>query len=465
MTVIRFTHGSYTFALTGPWVVLDFSLPTPEVKGSDTDDPTTSGGERYHATWRNVTQVIEVMYIGDRDTFFTQISTLENVFNRATERQSNAGVPRVFIERQILPSGDWYRSEVLFARIDYDPALLHFPWPRKPIRFFIGIRRRYFWEDVTLRQIPLATTGVAKTFNEVSLWNHTDAGQTNFVDIDAADVVGTMPSPVTIKLINKDTSGQTWLRGIYIATNVNANPRVFSHVIEAENINQGTLVPGSDDLTNYSNGRGREIMIYPSGTLVSLPDLSTALLEAANFQYFHLLMRLTSSVNANWGMWSQVRLTLYGLTVLWQGDKVFWQDGSMFRDLGVIQIPPWLSNAPRSGPLRLQIMFGHGLGSPVPYTFDFFELLASDNWMYIEQAGYYIELNDEVTYDGELDRVYVYDPGDNIAAGIYTKFGGPVVVRPGLDQRFYFHHLILDSAPLGTAFAVKIYYRPRRLSL
>lgn len=465
MIRIQFTDGTQVVALTGAWVVLDFSLPTPEVKGSDTDEPTSAGGERFHMAWRNVSQTIEVMYIGDSNAFLTRITQLENMFNRAAERQSNPGVPRLFIERQVHDGGDWYRSEILFGRLDYDPNTLHYPWPKNPVRVFIGIRRRYYWEDVTQRQIPLATTGVSKTTNFVNVWNHTDASETNFVDIDAVDVVGSMPSPVTVRLANQSSDAETWLGGIYISRNVNANPRLFSHMIEAENISMGTLVPGANDFVNYSAGRGREINIYNVGTMISLPDLDPTFLTRANFQYFHLMVRLLSDVSPSYQMWSQVRLTRHGLTVLWQGDKIFWKDGDRFRDLGTLPIPPWLANAPKSSTLRLQVTFGHNQGSFMPYTFDFFELLPVDSWMYIQQLGYYIQQNDQVVYDGDLDRVYGYFPSSDVASGIYTRFGAPIMVHPGMDQRFYFHHVVSASAPLNKAYAVQMFYRPRRLSL
>lgn len=464
MTIIRFTDGTQSIHLTGNWVVLDFGLPTPETKGSDTDDPTTAGGERFNTAWRNVQQVTEVMFTGSYAEFVPVITTLENMFNRAAERQSNPGLPRVFIERQVVHGGEWYRSEILFGRVDYDPSLLHFPWPNKHIRFYIGVRRRYFWEDATQRQIPLATTGVAKTTNAIPLWNHTDSGQTNFVDVAAADIQGTLPAPVTVYMINS-TGGSTPSTGFVLARNVNANPTTFNHIIEAETLIVGTQVPGSADNVNYSAGYGRQITIA-SGGAVTLPvTLSTSFLEKAAAQYFHVLLRVNHDVNPNKLMWSTMKVYLGGVTLLWEGSKLFWTNGWKLVDLGVIPLPPWLSELPRSQDLQLHITLGHAAGSNQDYIIDYIEFLAVDSWMVLDQRGWLLENNARVVYDANIDRVYGYDTVNDRYANVWTRFGGAPTVHPNMNQRFYFHHLINYAAPLNSSFSLQMYYRPRRLTL
>ncbi len=464
MITIQLTDGTQTIALNGAWHIMEFELQTPEVKSSDVEDPTMAGGERFQMTWKNIDQVIEIIYTGDLDQFITTVSQLENMLGRAAERQSNIGLPRLYLQRQLRATDAWYRSEVVQGRVIYDSSLLHYPWPRKPVHLFIGIRRRFFWETVDEVALGLSSFGVAKTTDPVTLYNHTDAAHATYVDIVAADVLGTLPTPpkITIKQL---LAGTQWFTSFWFGRNVNANPTLLNHMLEAESSELVTQVPGAADFTNYSNGFGNSRDITGTENTIMRWQLTPTFLTHANAQYFHVLAKLNTTP-LDYSVYSFFRLKL-SVTTVWEGPKMFWRANSRFIDLGVIQLPPWLFTPEAPGPLTLDMVAANGIGGTQTIVFDFLSFVPTDSWLALNQLGYALQQNEKIIYDGDTDRVYGWDATLNQAYNIWTRQGPQVYLHPNKNQRFYLHWNDQGSGgPRMTGvWGIQMSYRPRRLTL
>jgi len=467
MIGVEFTDGTNTIALNNAWRIVQFELTTPSAKTADVEDPVTAGGERFQMAWQNVDQVIEVLYTGDVDVFRTEVRSLEMMLARAAERQGNPGLPRVYLQCNVRPGDGWWRSEVIHGRVEYDPNVLHYPWPKKPIHLYIGVRRRYYWEALDLTQIELTSLGVAKTANPIVMYNHTDVAHANYADIAAADVEGSLITPATIKLTVQAAGSGLFYNYFWLSRNVNANPATFNHIVEGEAAESGylTRVPATPNYTLYSGGYGNQRSIPAAKGIICKWALSSALLQAANSQYFHVLMRLLSAPDISQRPYTYLRLK-FQLSTIWEGPKTFWESACTMQDLGIIQLPPWVYSVGNPSPLYLELVGADVSGVAQTITIDFLSLLPTDSWLLLDQNGYSLPADEEIIYDGDLDRVQGHDPAAALNYNIWSRQGMQFMLHPNKAQRLYMHlNTTTGGSPMTGTVGMQVYYRPRKLAL
>lgn len=472
MIGLEFTDGTTTIALNNNWQVVQFELTTPAAKSADVEDPVTAGGERFQMAWQNIDQIIEIIYTGDVDEFRTQVRALEIMLARAAERQGNPGLPKMYLHCMVRPADGWWRSEVIHGRIEYDANVLHYPWPKRPIHFFIGVRRRYYWEALELTQLSLSTVGVAKTSSPITMYNHTDdhgggVTQSNYVDIDAGDVLGSLVTPATITLTVTAAGDRLGFDYFWFARNVNASPTVFNHMIEGESADPSykTQVPGSADFVNYSGGYGNQRTIPAVEGIISKWTLSTAQLAAAKSQFFHVLTRLATYPSLAQRPYTFLRLKFL-LSTIWEGPKIFWPTTHNIQDLGIIQLPPWIYTIGDPSPLYLELVGACATGGTQSITIDYLSLMPTDSWLRLDQQGYFLETGDQVIYDGDSDRIQGFDASENRNYNIWSRQGMPFMLHPGQAQRLYLHmNTNTGSSPLTGTLTIQVHYRPRKLAL
>jgi hypothetical protein len=175
---------------------------------------------------------------------------------------------------------------------------------------------------------------------------------------------------------------------------------------------------------------------------------------------------------ANWffalstSAWLRWRLRYNALTI-WQSEE-FQADVTIdtaIRDMGVIQLPPWLVDSDfdvADIDLELRARLDGG-GNIFP---DFFQLTPTDSYRVLIPVAYGVAYEQRLIDDGILNMTYVDSGADTGRYGYYAPRGMPVYLWPSRDQRLYFLMTSwIGDAEIDRTIAVRIYYRPRRLTL
>lgn len=194
-------------------------------------------------------------------------------------------------------------------------------------------------------------------------------------------------------------------------------------------------------------------------------SLDSDLLGHAAGGRFHILGRFIISLS--WAAWLRWRLA-QGSVVLWQSEE-FQIDANYalaIRDMGAIQLPPWLVDSGYNvSDITLQLRARReGGGNIYP---DFFQLTPTDSYRILFPVGHGTQYDQRLVDDGILNMTYVDSGAGTGRYGYYTPRGAPVYLWPDRDQKLYFlmHSWTGDTAELARTMAVRIHYRPRRLTL
>ncbi len=355
-------------------------------------------------------------------------------------------------------SGDVFRSEILVGRVEIPSQSLAPNLSSGAMEVNITWKRRWFWEDTTLRAIPLTNSNGTSNVTGLTVWNHDDAGtgHDNWVDIAAANVTGVIPAPARLELtLNQDAA----LYKICIGHNVQASPSSFSHILEGEN-SVGIGSNSSD--ANASNGQWRDVSW---GTAVSdlqifQWNLTAAQLAYAAGNYFRVLARVKDHAAGQFvrvGLWWPTDTPLSRLVAAEEVEM----KGLSMEDWGIIQIPPFALPSSASLALIVELRAANSGYCKL----DFLQLTPIDSWRQIRQVGYTLEDTDTYIDEGN-GLAYVQDSG-GLQYPIIMADGDPIMLWPGRNQRLYFLATGSTTNSMNPAwtFDVKAWYRPRRLTV
>ncbi|GIV73533.1 hypothetical protein [Caldilinea sp.] len=459
--LLRLKRGTTTIILSGDGGVIlgcTYTPRTPDVDEQEVRTILRSGGEITAMARRNVTESASVVLAGPASAILNMVRQLEALLPvESVDRRGKS----VYVEYRAEGTGDVYRSEVLAGRVEWPDRPLD-PWLASGVAEVLVIwTRRYYWEDTTLRDVPLSNGNGSGVTTGLTIYNHNDggAGHDNFVDIDGADVTGVIPAPARILLAN--TSGVDYsLRNIYIGHNVQSAPGTFNAILEGEaSTAGGTTVADSGS----SNGSYRSLTW--SGPLNNIfgfqwPLGSTRLAQARG-HYFRVLARLAGLSGTVFARLSLRYPADLPLTAIAESmAEIQLRSGALLQDLGVIQIPPFNLSQPVDLALVV-ILRSPGSGS---LLLDFVQLTALDSWRHLYQLGYLTEATDTVVDDGIENVAYVQEAdGDQVP--IYASYGQPIHLWPGRDQRLTFLWDEANNMNITRTFAVQVQYRPRRLTV
>ena len=95
----------------------------------------------------------------------------------------------------------------------------------------------------------------------------------------------------------------------------------------------------------------------------------------------------------------------------------------------------------------------------VNFDLDFIQLSSTDSWLDLEQLGYDIANNGTITVDCISE---LYHAGGQ---PLYVPSGGPLMVWPNANNRFYLLEHEGTNCLVDNSFSVSMWYRPRRVAL
>lgn len=459
--LVRLRRGSTVIPLSGGGTIAGCTyVPrTPDLDEQAVTSILRDGGDVAALARRNVTESASVILTGTAAAILNQVRALEALFpvEAAARRPASE---RVYLEFRVQDSGDIYRSEILTGRVEWPsnvpigPRLLG-----GAVEVTLIWQRRYFWEDTTLRAVPLSNGNGNNVTGGLTVYNHNDAGSghDNYVDIGASAVGGVIPAPARLRLVN--ISGVSYgLRNLYIGHNVQASPSALNPIVEAESSH---LAGSNINDTSASNGSYRRVnWAGDSDTIGFGWTLNAARLAAAKGHAFRVLARFASTPASD--IFARAWIGYppnIPVTELESADEVQ-LGGAQLVDLGLLHLPP----VPLDSSVALVLALSLRSAGGGTVELDFVQLTALDSWRHLQQLGYQISVGDAVVDDGVAGIVYGQEPdGDQIP--IYNAFGQPVHLWPNAQQRLMFLWDEGSNMNIARTFSVQVHVRPRRLTV
>lgn len=317
---------------------------------------------------------------------------------------------------------------------------------------------------ITLTALPASTWAVAAwdydQLAPVTVYNHSDAGHANYVEITAADVTGDLPAPVRFEITNSYNNTNR-ASNFFFAHNVLSDPASLTHMLEAEAASGGTTTADA----TCSNGNRKSLGWTGTAETELLNwSLSTALLNACRGNYFRLLARFDSAPSYT-DVWIRLRIK-FSLTTIWEGPQVLLNNAYSLQDLGVLQLPPYLVGAGDIYPLNLVLYAQRNSSGTHGLSMDFVQLSPLDGWRKLSPRGYGLAYEVRLVDDGIEGQTYTDGWGIAGKTGHYIGSGERIAVWPAALQRLYFlHDTMSGSAAIERTLSVKAFYRPRRLTI
>ncbi len=443
MPTFSLTDGTTTVQLnSGDYAMLSYPLYAP------------NGDELAAGT---VSESIDMLVSGSTGAAVqTNMRAVESLLETARRRQRTSTGPRVYLSMQLDTDAAAWRSEIIDGRLTGEQSIDQL-W-RLKVECAILITRRAYWEGAEV-ELQLSTSNQSAATGGRTIYNHDDSGtgHDNWVQIASTQVTGVLPAPVRVSLTNNVGSAQLYTK-LWMATNAYSDPANFTHILEAEAVLSGGTVTAD---ATCSGGNRLDLSLSDGVTATYAWSLPTATLQDAQGRWFRLLARF----NDNFGSPTiQPRiLNSAAAYVIWQGEPVTVsaEYGSIV-DLGLIPLPPGGYDA-SYGALALGLYCRGAMLSEL----DYLQLTPTDSYRYVELLGASVANNGIIVDDGIEGRAYVTVSSVNYP--IASPRGAPLMLYPGVTQRIFFLHQTLSggfpASPIANTFSVRVYYRPRRVTI
>ncbi len=455
-SVVAVLSGNTAYMLTG------YTPQSPEMR-SQSRVGLADGGEIDMPFYENVTETIEISVLGATTAVVqSNVAVVARALHSAKLRRMSRAGNKVHLYYQVDGDSTLYRSEILGGRLEIAPGGMA-TWGNKMLPVRIHITRRYYWEAVTATELQLSSKASSSpATGGKTIHNQNDSSEGNYVQIASSQVLGTLPAPIKISLLNNSGSAKGY-RNIYMAVNAFNDPTNFAHFQEGESSifsGWGTAVTGQSTCSNS----GHVTKTFAAGgTDYFKWTLSSTQLQAAAGKRFRLLARFNGYTTGTTAIKVKpVIMDDSGLITLDADEEVTLPSTQTdLIDLGVLPLPPG-GYDPLGAAHVLALAMRSTLASAT-VNLDYIQLTPTDSYRHLVMLGNQIANNDAVVDDGLEGQVYSLEGGAH--HNILSPRGAPLMVWPGLTQRIYILHDTGASAAIANTFSVAAWYRPRRLTI
>lgn len=455
--VYSITDGTTTVTLSqaNGYLVTGFVLDAPEISTREIISEGIDGSELPAIAYRNVTQTIEILFIGtSTSNLQTLIHAVENMLYKAHRRQTTKAGARVYLQIQIDSEASTWRSEILTGKLRLGDEALQ-QWIDKKPEGQLTVTRRFFWEGPET-ELQLSTSNQSAATGGRTIYNHddSDTGHDNWVQIAAAQVGGVLPTPVKLELTNS-TGSSVGYRNIYLAVNAYSDPGNFTHILEGE-----SRISGYGTITTNAASSGGNYNSYSfSSTGTMLWTLSATIMQDTQGRWFRLLARFFA--------WSGTDIYIKpilrdstGLLPLWEGDEISLgstaASSTKIIDMGALPLP--VGGYQGAWGTQVLGLLVRATGS-AQIDLDFMQLTPLDSYRYVVQRGNTI-INSGTITDDNIEGL-THAGGDPI----YSPKTGALMLFPNQLQRIIVLQDIGTSSTIANTFSVRAYIRERRLTV
>lgn len=444
--ILRLTDGTTTVTLSGNGSTILGATYAPQGGGVEVArlaQAVRDGQPISRIVRANVTESAEVVLQGTTSQIEAVEASIGQLLSAALERQRSGNGAPVYVEYAKTSSSEVHRSELFYGR----PLPPDEPGRRRflasgtnTVTRVLSWERAFFWEGQEVQATSAA-----------SVVNHDDSGADNHWTVTG--IVGDLPAPVRITLTNASGASQGYRR-LHLASTWDGHDYV--HILQGENrvSGGGTVVTDA----SCSNGQFNRLTVSSPTGLGTQWTLSTTLLNKTKGRWFRVLARVYRPT-ATLYVKPEIRDSA-GVTPLWSGEEVrvsAASGGWQLIDLGRVPLPPGGYGVTLSSALRLRLACR--APASVDFEVDFVQLSPTDSWLDLEQLGYDLANGAVITVDCMQD---LYHTG---GWPLYVPSGGPLMVKPGVSNRFFLLEHEANNMVITNAMTVNMWYRPRRVSL
>lgn len=441
--ILRLTDGTTTVTLSGNGSTIlgcTYAPQTPGVEVGRLAQAVRDGQPISRIVRQNVSEPAEVILSGSVSQIEAVEESINQFFNAALNRQRTGNGPRVYVEYAKTGSTEVHRAELFHGRAlrDEAPERRRFASSSNVVALGLTWERFFCWEG---QEVQLT--------NGATIYNHDDSGQDNFWTVTAGNVAGDLPAPVRLVLTNTAGASRGYRR-FHLASAWDGYD--YAHILEGENRVSGYGTTTAD--SSCSNGSFNRQVVNTTAEVHWA--LSSTLLGKTKGRWFRLLARLYRPLTGLY-VKPEIRDT-NGLVVLWAGEEVRVTGGALWQivDLGRVPLPPGGYSTAYTG---LRLVLKCRSAASVNFDLDFIQLSSTDSWLDLEQLGYDIANNGTITVDCISE---LYHAGGQ---PLYVPSGGPLLVWPNANNRFYLLEHEGTNCLVDNSFTVNMWYRPWRVAL
>ncbi len=383
----------------------------------------------------------------------TALNNIERLCEAAARRYATGKGVRVYVEYKPVDGDSLYRSELYGGRLVYseEPGARRFGDTTPAIKVAFVFERAPWWEGPEV-ELQLSAQGQSAATGGRTITNN---GTDNWVQIAAAQVAGTLPGPVRLRLKNTTGAGKGY-REFYIGVNAFASPSTFGGTRQGEADLTGT---GSTASGSSSGGAYRTFSVTTTETLLASWLLTTAQMSAGG-RWCRLLARLVGYDSTKAVRVRPVIRDYYGLVTLWEGQPIWLPTvGGSYElvDLGSFPLPPGAYSADYAQ-CRLGLKMQASAATTV--SIDYVQIVPMDGYRHIAQVGMQIANNDYVEFDEIEGRFTSLE--SSLRHPIHVATGPGLFLQPNLLQQIRVLHDEGFTSPIANTFSAQVWHRPRR---
>jgi hypothetical protein len=325
----------------------------------------------------------------------------------------------------------------------------------------LHVKRPDYWEDVNLSAVPL-TNRNGTDQDSLTISNHSDSGDDNFVKISSAGVAGALPTPAWLRLVCLGTNGLTYHAGQAVTSSV-----THTYMLEAESGTLGAGVTGAGSaVAGTSNGSYRPLSWSGSSAVMLLYwDLGAADTAKYAGRIFRPLLRLRTLVTAGekFWLWWRVGYNVSGtIETVQDFEGVLCSTSQRLVACPPLPVPPWPK--PDAGwgweSATVCLMCQAEAAGAHALELDFVQMLPTEGWVKLTPIVSTVA-DTKIVHDAGTGRV------TRSATGMasHAPEGPGLVLVPGVAQTVFILANTSGGMDIATSTEVKIMYRRRRRAL
>ncbi len=283
----------------------------------------------------------------------------------------------------------------------------------------------------------------------------------NYVHIDSAVILGSLPAACRIEMTNSDAGAD--LQTVWMGNNYLSEPDDFAHILEAQFSDTGSNTSNAGASGNFY----RSYTITTSDAKITAWTIPTETLAAAKSAYFKVFARFFDGSNL-----TDIKLRIkifYSSKLLYEGPLIEFDDtysgiSRLWREIDTVQLPPFLTEGNTPTDLSFELWGITTTAQTEAVKLDLLMLLPVNHYRkLVSDSG--VAQNSILIDDGLLDTFYQSVSSEYVRD--ITAEGSQLMLWPGIDNRIYFiqHSETADTADVNRTMSVKVFYRPRRVTL
>jgi hypothetical protein len=426
--------------------------------------PQTAKKDALTGEYLPIEETVELILTGTQLQIRAAFNALESMCERAFIRTTKLEGLRIYIEyKQSATDGVW-RSELLGGDVEWseNPGYRQLRETVTKAKVNLTWTRKGYWEgaEVEARLSSLAniSAGVGGRLIR-NCYDITPRG--NWLSIAASAITGVIQTPAKILLTNASGGAKNY-RNFYLSNNWEmAQPNFFYHQIEGEDaISGGTIINSTSAVASNSKYINGTFLGNTGGFLLPLTSFTLNPTAGRRFKLFARFIGYQSLSS------------IYVQPIIKEAEGVLAVPGGKgditllpastveWLDLGAISLPPGGYNT-NWADHTLYLSIRSATSAIV--NLDFVQITPLDSFRHLVQPGMQIANGDSIQDDGILGQAYSVEGGKNHA--IIAARGKPLMLYPGKQQQIIINHDQGSTYDVASALTVRIWYRPRRITV